>query len=179
MSVVFWTLFSLFGGGIIYYLTDWVEFGVFVYTCFIAVGLVTLFSCTTSREEKEEQTSQGQNIRQLLSVFFFFLCTIIGVFVISVWAIYAGITTSELNQNVKSDGNASAHTIVIANALIWTFAMLSLLIYVFSQIGFKISELAHKGIANGVLYNIHNKTIATEHSTTVLFNNDANINFIY
>ena len=179
MSVVFWTLCSLFGGGIIYYITDWVEFGVFVYTCFIGIGLVTLFSCTTSREEKEEQTSQRQNIRQLLSVFFFFLCTIIGVFVISVWAIYAGITTSELKQNVKSDGNASAHTIVIANALIWTFAMLSLLIYVFSQIGFKISELAHKGIANGVSFHPHDTQSQNVNPSNVRYNCDANTNFIY
>ena len=109
-------------------------------------------------------------------MFFFFLCTIVGVFVVSVWVIYAGITTSDLKQDIKSVDNDSSHTIVIANSLIWTFAILSLLIYALSRIGFRISEMAHKGIANAVAgenLNSHNQiqrnSLFISESTTFVY----------
>ena len=176
MQVLPWTLSALILGSIIYYVTEWVEFGVFIYTCFVGLGLVTLFSYSKSPEEGDEQCSQGQNANQLFLVFFFFLCTIVGVFVVSVWVIYAGITTSDLKQDIKSVDNDSSHTIVIANSLIWTFAILSLLIYALSRIGFRISEMAHKGIANAVAgenLNSHNQiqrnSLFISESTTFVY----------
>ena len=177
MQVSYWTLIAFISGLFVWYITDWVEFGVFIYTCFVGFGLVILFNCTPSPGGTEEQPHQGQNTQQLLLVFFFFLCTILGVFVVSVWIIYTGITTSELKENIKSKETDSAHTIVIANALIWTFALLSLFIYMFSQIGFRISEIAHRGIASAIAGS--NASCNRKPSNLTPPFNDANVTFVY
>ena len=115
-----------------------------VSTIAIITGMFALFCLT----KEDDNGDTGSSMGQIFIVFVIFLLTLFIMFLISWWATYMGTTTGELIGNVDASGNNTANTIVTANALIWTFALLAFMAYVMSYIGFMMSKLAKKIIVD-------------------------------
>jgi hypothetical protein len=115
-------------------------------TIFVIISTLCLFALGDSLNISPviQKEISSTVLYQLFIVSGVFLIAVVVVFVFSWWAVHVGITTHELSSDLKPDDNDAntANTIVIANALIWSFTLLMITTYILSRIGFQMSQCA-------------------------------------
>lgn len=114
----------------------------FTFTIFVVILVRFVFF-------KGENFSDGYvygSTYQIIIVLSVVLISIVLMFVMSVWVIFIGIASHE---NIK-ETTTNANTVVIANALIWAFTLLSMTTVAFSTLGFKISTMASNRIISSI-----------------------------
>jgi multisubunit Na+/H+ antiporter MnhC subunit len=100
--------------------------------------------CASDIDAASQTDDAKQLLFQVIIVSGVFITAVVAVFAFSAWAVHVGITSDELRSDMNpadTDPNTS-NTVIIANALIWSFTLLMATSYIFSRIGFQMSKCA-------------------------------------
>ena len=100
--------------------------------------------CAFENDVASQTEDAKQLLFQVIIVSGVFITAVVSVFAFSAWAVHVGITSDELRSDMNpadTDPNTS-NTVIIANALIWSFTLLMATSYIFSRIGFQMSKCA-------------------------------------